>query len=116
MGFRTGQMHRTAERLSEPEIPPEVHHGLINGRSWRFQPGDDQCDDCYTLETRAGSKRPPEAHSCITVRAKMVCFIFLAVAIAAFINWWKPILAFVLSCVVAGVLPLDWLVCAAGIV
>jgi len=101
MGHRTDSMYRQAYREQEASVPAEVHHGLIKGRRWKFSPGDRRCDDCYTLETKASAKRPPEAHSCVVLKGKMICFIFLALTFA---------------CLWAGFLVKGALACAVGTV
>ena len=59
MSFRTRQMYRERERREEPDNSP--HHGYLSGRGWEYQPGDENCDPCYTRLRRPGTKRPPEA-------------------------------------------------------
>ncbi len=56
--FRTSGLNRG--RSHEENVP---HYGLFNGRQYRFNPGDAQCDDCWTRPVRPGARRPPEADS-----------------------------------------------------
>jgi len=102
MGFRTNQMYGTARAFRD--APEENHHAWINNRGWDYQPSDGQAESCYTKELPADAPRPPEAESCVRFGKRMVCFIFCV--LVALLS---------VACLWAAVLPVDKLVCMAGV-